>query len=68
MYVYNVCPKDRCNVVYRGVYADHAFCPLCKTPRYIGEDKATRRPAKLMYYISIVGYVKQICHNEEFVK
>lgn len=55
-------------MVYRGVYADHAFCPLCKTPRYIGEDKATRRPAKLMYYISIVGYVKQICHNEEFVK
>lgn len=54
-------------MVYRGVYADDLYCPLCQTPRYIGkEDK--RRPAKLMYYISIIGFVKQIFQNEEFVK
>ena len=67
MYVYHVCPKEHCHMVYRGVYADDLFCPLCQTPRYIGGED-NRRPAKLMYYLSIVGFVKQIFQNEEFVK
>lgn len=67
MYVYHVCPTERCQMVYRGVYADDLFCPLCQTPRYIGGED-NRRPAKLMYYISIIGFVKQIFQNEEFVK
>ena len=67
MYVYHICPKKTCNMVYRGLYRNDIQCPLCQTMRYKGEGKK-RRPAKIFYYMSIKGYVQYLCSNEEFVR
>ncbi len=64
-YVYDICPNKNCACVFRGTYRDERHCPLCKSPRY--KSNGTK-PAKIMYYMSMAGYVQYLCSNEEFVR